>query len=93
MGEHPHAQLYRELAARVARIEGHTRAVARMLEEGRSCPEILHQVRAVKAAWDKVAAMLFDEHLKVCVVHAVRDGTLEQSLEGLREALKEYLGQ
>jgi DNA-binding FrmR family transcriptional regulator len=40
--------------ARLGRIEGQVRGVARMVDEDRYCIDVITQVRAVRAALDKV---------------------------------------
>lgn len=56
-----------QLAARLARIEGQVRGVARMVEEDRYCVDILTQINAVRAALDKVALGLLDGHARHCL--------------------------
>jgi DNA-binding FrmR family transcriptional regulator len=56
--------------ARLGRIEGQVRGVARMVEEDRYCIDVITQVRAVRAALDKVEQEILHDHLQHCVVHA-----------------------
>ena len=56
--------------ARLSRIEGQVRGVARMVEEDRYCIDVITQVRAVRAALDKVEQEILHDHLQHCVVHA-----------------------
>jgi DNA-binding FrmR family transcriptional regulator len=80
------------LQARLARIEGQVRGIQRMVDEDRYCIDILTQVAAVKAALDKVALALLDDHVSHCVVDAVRGGTGEQKVKELTAAIGRYLG-
>jgi len=48
------AQTNRKLLARLSRIEGQVRGVARMIGEDRYCIDILTQMQAVKAALKRV---------------------------------------
>lgn len=57
----------RALQNRLARIEGHLRAVRQMLDEERCADEILLQVAAVKAALNRFSAVLLEHELKDCV--------------------------
>ncbi|MBA3750821.1 MAG: metal-sensitive transcriptional regulator [Nitrosopumilus sp.] len=50
-----------ELNARLARIEGHVKAIRRMLEEDRGYPEIVQQVSAVRAALDGVTEVIVQD--------------------------------
>ena len=71
--------------ARLRRIEGQVRGIARMVEEEKYCIDILTQVSAVTKALQSVALGLLDEHMAHCVVNAVREGGDEAELK-LKEA-------
>ena len=58
------------LVKRLHRIEGQVRGIERMVEEDRYCIDVLTQISAVRAALDKVALGLLDEHARNCVVQA-----------------------
>jgi DNA-binding FrmR family transcriptional regulator len=77
----------RRLAARLAKIEGHTRAIAEMIRADRDCLAVVHQIRSVIGAWQQVATCILDEHLKTCVRDAVASGRAEEAIESLRESL------
>jgi DNA-binding FrmR family transcriptional regulator len=57
-----------ELRGRLARIEGQVRGIARMVEEDRYCIDVLTQISAVRAALDRVALGLLDDHARHCLV-------------------------
>jgi DNA-binding FrmR family transcriptional regulator len=57
-----------QLQARLARIEGQVRGVAKMVDEDRYCIDVLTQINAVRAALDKVALGLLDGHARHCLV-------------------------
>jgi DNA-binding FrmR family transcriptional regulator len=61
--------------ARLRRIEGQVRGVARMIEEDRYCIDVLTQIRAVRAALDKVEQETLSDHLQHCVAHAFHAGS------------------
>ena len=61
--------------ARLGRIEGQVRGVARMMEEERYCIDVLTQIRAVRAAIDKVEQEILHDHLQHCVAHAFHAGS------------------
>ena len=46
----------------------------------------------MKAALDKIALALLDHHVSHCVVDAVREGTGEDKVHELTEAIGRYLG-
>ncbi|ADG76540.1 protein of unknown function DUF156 [Cellulomonas flavigena DSM 20109] len=71
--------------ARLRRVEGQVRGIARMVEEDTYCIDVLTQVSAASRALQAVALGLLDDHLAHCVVEAARAGGPEQ-LAKLREA-------
>lgn len=57
----------RALHSRVRRAEGQLRGVARMLEEGRPCEDIVVQLMAVRTAVDRTLAELVVSHIDDCM--------------------------
>ncbi len=57
-----------QLADRLARIEGQVRGIAKMVDDDRYCIDVLTQINAVRAALDKVALGLLDDHARHCLV-------------------------
>jgi CsoR family transcriptional regulator, copper-sensing transcriptional repressor len=88
--ESPHHQTQAVLN-RLARTEGHIRAVRRMVEEGRDCPDVLIQLAAIRAAVDKVARVVLEDHIESCLREAVANGTAESEWRSLKGALDRYL--
>src|SRR5437867_3405998 len=70
-----------QLRARLSRIEGQIRGIARMLESDRACEEVVNQLMAVRSGIDTVGALVLDLHLGNCMgseasterVEALRD--------------------
>lgn len=56
-----------EIVKRIKRAHGQLGAVARMLEEGRTCDEIVTQMAAVTKAVNTAAFSLISANLKQCV--------------------------
>jgi CsoR family transcriptional regulator, copper-sensing transcriptional repressor len=75
-----------DLLARLGRIEGQIRGLARMVEEDRYCIDVLTQVSAVQAALDKVALGLLDTHARHCVMGA-KGGERDERTEELMAAV------
>lgn len=57
-----------EILNRVKRAEGQMAGVIRMLEEGRSCEEIVHQMSAVGKAINTAAITLIASSLQECIL-------------------------
>ncbi|HEY9905114.1 MAG TPA: metal-sensing transcriptional repressor [Candidatus Sericytochromatia bacterium] len=76
-----------DLINRLARIEGHVRAIRQMVEADRPCPDVLLQIAAVRSALNKVAKILLKEYAQQNLVDAAQGGNLEVEIARLRAAL------
>ncbi len=88
MAEHKQT---RQVVSRLARIEGHVRAVKRMVERGQSCPDVLVQIAAVRSALDRAAKVLLADHMEHCVLDSSRGGNPKKLLAELRAALERFI--
>lgn len=79
------------IQARLSRLEGQVRGIHRMVDEERYCIDILTQVNAVKAALDKVAIALLDDHVQHCVADAMRAGDGDAKVSELSAAIGRFL--
>ncbi len=73
----------KRLVHRLSRIEGHVRAVKRMLEEGQSCNDVLLQLAAIASAVGKVEAELLKAHLTSCVLGEDRERDVQELLKAI----------
>ncbi|HEY9686559.1 MAG TPA: metal-sensitive transcriptional regulator [Coleofasciculaceae cyanobacterium] len=62
-----------KLKNRLAKAMGHLNAVHRMVDEKKYCIDVLHQMKAVQSALDKISEEILKQHLETCVVEAVRN--------------------
>ena len=62
------------LLNRLSRIEGQVRGIARMVEDGRYCIDVLTQLRAVRAALTKVETEMLKDHFDHCIEDAIVAG-------------------
>lgn len=79
------------LLARMRRIEGQVRGIARMIDEEKYCVDILNQISAVNAALDKVGVALLSDHIKGCVAEAVADDGGKQKVDELVGVVERFL--
>jgi DNA-binding FrmR family transcriptional regulator len=56
-----------QLRARLSRIEGQIRGIAKMLESDRACEDVVTQLMAVRSGIDTVGALVLDLHLGNCI--------------------------
>lgn len=76
-----------EVDARLARIEGHVRAVRKMLHEDRTYPEIVHQVVAVRASLDGIIEVIVDDLVEDCVATAKRGESVSDTVIELQQVV------
>lgn len=86
---HPHRE---SVLKRLARIEGHVRAVKRMVEEDTDCPDVLVQIAAVRAALNGVGRLILEDHMQGCMVKAAQDGEFEEAFRDLKKSLDQFIG-
>ena len=62
----------KKIVNRLKSVEGHVRGVAKMVEDGAYCIDIVNQISAIQAALNKVSGLVLDRHLHTCVTTAIR---------------------
>ena len=75
---------------RLKRIEGQVRGIIRMVEEEKSCEEILIQIGSAKSALHKAGQAILEGHLSHCLVDAVNEGREEEAVKKLSSALEQF---
>jgi DNA-binding FrmR family transcriptional regulator len=88
---HPHPQR-ESVLKRLARIEGHVRAVKRMVEEDTPCPDVLVQIAAIRAALNGVGRLILEDHMQGCMVKAAQDGDFDNAFRDLKKSLDQFIG-
>lgn len=56
---------------RLSRIKGQVEGVERMIEDRRYCPEIVHQIKAIRSALKSLEACIVEGHMRHCVKQAI----------------------
>jgi DNA-binding FrmR family transcriptional regulator len=79
------------IGKRISRIEGQVRGIGRMVEEERYCIDVLQQISAARAALDKVALELVDDHVRHCVMDAA-PGEREAMTQELMTSIARLVG-
>jgi DNA-binding FrmR family transcriptional regulator len=78
------------LINRLRRVEGQSRGLQRMIEEGRPCEEIFTQLAATKAALDRVGVLLISLKMRECLAGEGGDAPAA-SPEAVEKALEAFL--
>ena len=79
------------VAAQLARTAGHVASIKRMVEEGRPCPDVLIQLAAVRAAIDRAAKLVLQDHVESCLRGAATSGAAEEEWNRLKAALDSFI--
>lgn len=75
-----------DLVNRLKRIEGQTRGVQKMVEEGRGCAEILHQLTAINEAVRSVSLILAEQYAVECLQSPKR-GKSREAIAAMIDAI------
>ncbi len=87
---YPHKERQR-IINRLARIEGHVRAIKEMAKGGRDCPDLLLQIAAVQRALDSVAKVVLKDALQECVVSSIGRENQDKVLRDFQNALDHFI--
>ncbi len=86
MDEHLDPEDVSRLINRLRRVEGQSRGLQRMIEEGRPCEDVLTQLAATKAALDSIGVLLISLKMRECLAQEATTETaspaaVEKALE------------
>ena len=76
-----------EAIKRVARIHGHVHSIGKMLEEGRSYSEVVHQISAVRSSLDSLTQVIVDDLVEDCVARAEKGESVHETLLELKQVV------
>jgi DNA-binding FrmR family transcriptional regulator len=77
-----------KLVNRLNRIEGQVRGLARMVEEGRYCIDVLTQIQAARAALARVETEMLKDHLGHCIEAAISGGDAAEQRQKASELIQ-----
>lgn len=80
-----------QLAARLQRIEGQVRGIQKMVDADKYCVDILTQIAAVRAALERVALGVLEDHVNGCVTDAVTTKEGKEAVDELLEVVERYV--
>jgi DNA-binding FrmR family transcriptional regulator len=79
-----------QASKRLKTIEGHVRGIQRMLDEDAYCIDVIRQIQATQSALNKVSQMVLEDHMRSCVVTAVRGEDAKERERVLTEIAEVY---
>jgi DNA-binding FrmR family transcriptional regulator len=75
---------------RLKRIEGQIRGLMKMIEDDKSCEDILIQISSAKSALHKTGQVILEGHLHHCVLDGIREGNEEETFKKLSSAIEQF---
>jgi DNA-binding FrmR family transcriptional regulator len=80
-----------DISKRLKRIEGQVRGVLKMVEEDKSCSDILTQVAAIRSAVNKAGAAILEKHSKNCMIDSSTSEEKDKKIRELMETVQRFL--
>ncbi len=78
------------VTTRLKKIEGQIRGIIKMIEDDKSCVDILIQIGAAKSALHKTGQVVLEGHMHHCVLAGIKNGDEEQTINKLISALNQF---
>lgn len=80
-----HEEMQKDILNRLKRIEGQVRGVQKMIDENRTCGEVVIQLAAIKAAINSTGFTVLACHIANCMKESMENG------KDPGEALSEFM--
>jgi len=78
------------LTKRLRKIEGQIRGIIKMVEDDKSCEDILIQISSAKSALHKAGQVILEGHLHHCVLDGIREGKEAETMKKLSSAIEQF---
>lgn len=91
MSDCPYSEAKEDLIRRLKKVEGQVKGLQRMIENDKYCVDVMVQVSAVRAAVNKVGAMIFEYHSRGCLKKAIEEKDEDAAIEELIGALTKFV--
>lgn len=75
---------------RLKKIEGQIRGIMKMIEDDKSCEDILIQIGSAKSALHKTGQVILEGHLHHCVLDGIKEGNEEATIKKLSSAIEQF---
>jgi DNA-binding FrmR family transcriptional regulator len=75
---------------RLKRIEGQVRGLQKMIDDDKSCEEILIQIGSVKSALHKTGQVILEGHLHHCILDGIRERKGDETMKKLSSAIEQF---
>lgn len=75
---------------RLKKIEGQIRGIQKMVNDDKSCEDILVQIGAAKSALHKTGQVILEGHMHHCVLDGIKEGNGDETIDNLISALNKF---
>jgi len=83
-------QVKKNALARLKKIEGQIRGIAKMVENEKYCIDIINQITASEKALHGVSKIIMKRHVESCVTDAIVKGEGQHIIDELIETVFKY---
>ena len=70
-----------DVILRLKKIEGQVRGLQRMIDEGQSCTEVVHQLCAARKALDKVGFLILTHRMQECMSEKDSEKAMDEAMK------------
>lgn len=90
--EHNNSEDYRkDIQRRLNKIEGQVKGIQRMVEDEKTCVDVLTQIAAIRSAINKVGGLILERYSKDCVQKALETDDQDAELQKLMDTIQKFL--
>lgn len=87
----PTTEAKKGIINRLKTIKGHIEGIERMIEEGKSCDDVLLQIAAVKSSMHKVGLVIMEDHAMECLMTDDKGNIVnKEEMENVIKTLVKY---
>ncbi|MGQ9533175.1 MAG: metal-sensitive transcriptional regulator [Desulfotomaculales bacterium] len=84
-------ELQKEVVRRLRNVQGHLAGLARMVETGQDCADVLHQLAAARAALDKITELMLEGYVAECLARDRERDAMGRDARDLVRILRRFL--
>ncbi|WP_026486139.1 metal-sensitive transcriptional regulator [Caldanaerobius polysaccharolyticus] len=81
----------KDIIFRLRTIKGHIDGIEKMVEEGKTCDEILLQIAAIKSSIEKVGYSILENHAKECLVDIEKQGVNVEKVNKVIQSVLKFV--
>lgn len=78
----------KDIINRLKTIKGHINGIEKMIEEDKSCHDVLVQITAIKSSIEKVGLLIIEENSKECLM---KDSVTSEEVEDIIKNIIKFM--